>query len=303
MKLINKILFLLVCFLFINSVSATSNPYGKYQDLYGEKTIRCTWYAWQQAYDNLNIALPGWGNAQTWYNSAISSGYSVGKEPKENSIAVYSSSDGYGHVAFVVSVDNNQGTMIVNEAGIVDVGNEGVLTNVTKYTTSGNLIGFIYINEGKKQNSNYNNENDNKETLKSSNNYLKELKIENIEFEFDKDKFEYNIVVKSNIQIISIVAQAEDKKAIVNGTGEKAIKDGNNKFVIEVIAENGTKNEYIINIFKEVKKDIADNNGDFNINKKDNTLKRILIIGISIIILTNITYFLIKIIKKRKKEN
>ena len=303
MKLINKILFLLVCFLFINSVSATSNPYGKYQDLYGEKTIRCTWYAWQQAYDNLNIALPGWGNAQTWYNSAISSGYSVGKEPKENSIAVYSSSNGYGHVAFVVSVDNNQGTMKVNEAGIVGVGNEGVLTNVTKYTTSGNLIGFIYINEGKKQNSNYNNENDNKETLKSSNNYLKELKIENIEFEFDKDKFVYNILVKSNIQIISIVAQTEDKKAIVNGTGEKAIKDGNNKFVIEVIAENGTKNEYIINIFKEVKKDIVDNNGDFNINKKDNTLKRILIIGISIIILTNITYFLIKIIKKRKKEN
>ena len=75
------------------------------------------------------------------------------------------------------------------------------------------------------------------------------------------------------------------------------------KFVIEVIAENGTKNEYIINVFKEVKRDIADNNGDFNINKKDNTLKRILIIGISIIILTNITYFLIKIIKKRKKEN
>ena len=292
MKLINKILFLLVCFLFINSVSATSNPYGKYQDLYEEKTIRCTWYAWQQAYDNLNIALPGWGNAQTWYNSAISSGYSVGKEPKENSIAVYSSSDGYGHVAFVVSVDNNQGTMKVNEAGIVGVGNEGVLTNVTKYTTSGNLIGFIYINEGKKQNSNYNNENDNKETLKSSNNYLKELKIENIEFEFDKDKFEYNIVVKSNIQIISIVAQAEDKKAIVNGTGEKAIKDGNNKFVIEVTAENKEERSYVLNVYKEKNDKYLknDNTLEKDENKNKINVKWIIIVGILIIILFNVTF-------------
>ena len=95
-----------ICFLsFTLSVNAATNPYGKYQDLYGVKTVRCTWYAWEQAYTNAGVALPGWGNAQTWYNSAAMAGYSVGKEAKANSIAVWSSSDGYGHVAYVVSVD------------------------------------------------------------------------------------------------------------------------------------------------------------------------------------------------------
>ena len=49
MKFLNKnfLLIVIICFFgFIGSVDATSNPYGKYQDLYGVKTVRCNWYAW-----------------------------------------------------------------------------------------------------------------------------------------------------------------------------------------------------------------------------------------------------------------
>ena len=93
-----NLLFIVCIILFVPNVYAASNPYGKYQELYNIKTVRCTWYAWQQAYENTGVALPGWGNAQTWYNSAKQAGYSVGREAKANSIAVWSSSDGYGHV-------------------------------------------------------------------------------------------------------------------------------------------------------------------------------------------------------------
>ena len=82
-----KILFFLIIFFsFITLSHASANPYGKYQDLYGVKTVRCTWYAWQEAYNNAGVALPGWGNAQTWYNLAAQAGFSVGQVAKANSL-------------------------------------------------------------------------------------------------------------------------------------------------------------------------------------------------------------------------
>lgn len=307
MKFISKIILLLFSFLFVNNVYAISNPYGKYQDLYGEKTIRCTWYAWQQVYDNLNIALPGWGNAQTWYNSAISSGYSVGKEPKANSIVVYSSSDGYGHVAYVVSVDNEQKTMKVNEAGIVGVGNDGILTNTTKYTSSGNLIGFIYLNEGineSNKNENYISEGNNSIVNKSSNNNLKYLVIEGVELDFDKNILKYDLLVNYDVQVITIKATAENEKAKIYGTGQKALQIGDNTFNIKVMAENGDEKEYFINIKRE------DSNMEFSeeVNKLENvkeskkiSLRVIFVIGILIVILVNIVLILFK--KFNKKNN
>ena len=199
---------LLFSLLFLPSVEAVSNPYGKYQDLYGEKTVRCTWYAWQQAYDNLGVVLPRWGNAQTWYNSAISDGFKVGKEARANSIVVWSSNDSYGHVAFVVSVDQENNSMIVNEGGIPSVGNEGILTNVKKSTTSSNLIGFIYLDEvpNKQNNPNSNNtiSNANASKNKSSNNNLDTLDIDIDNFQFQKDVLEYNFEVSFAKKIIII---------------------------------------------------------------------------------------------------
>ena len=147
-----KILFFLILFFgFIPLSNAAANPYGKYQDLYGVKTVRCTWYAWQEAYNNAGVALPGWGNAQTWYNLAAQAGFSVGQVAKANSIAVWSSSDAYGHVAYVVSVDSDGVYMTVNEGGMPDaVDSEGIIIGSRKSTSAANLIGFIYLSDDEK---------------------------------------------------------------------------------------------------------------------------------------------------------
>ncbi len=295
---------LLFSLLFLPSVEAVSNPYGKYQDLYGEKTVRCTWYAWQQAYDNLGVVLPRWGNAQTWYNSAISDGFKVGKEARANSIVVWSSNDSYGHVAFVVSVDQENNSMIVNEGGIPSVGNEGILTNVKKSTTSSNLIGFIYLDEvpNKQNNPNSNNtiSNANASKNKSSNNNLDTLDIDIDNFQFQKDVLEYNFEVSFAKKIIIIKAEAEDEKALVEGTGQKALKLGENNYSIIVTAENGAKKEYKINVnrLEPVASDKKVEKENYNVNKKDN-LKIVIVSILSIISI--IIVFLI--LRKKYKKN
>lgn len=263
MKKIN-LLFIILMLLFIPNVYAATNPYGKYQELYNIKTVRCTWYAWQQAYEIAGVALPGWDNAQTWYNSAKQAGYSVGRKAKPNSIAVWSSIDGYGHVGYVVSVEGDY--MTTNEGGMVTEENEGIINGIQRSVTSDNLIGFIYLDDAPKNPTSSNNANSNNtssgtqpnvdevvdvEDEKSSNNYLSELTIDIENFNFDKNTTEYTLVVDNNTQIITIDAKAEDEKAKVTGTGQKALKVGENKYTITVIAEDETKREYNIVITRE----------------------------------------------------
>lgn len=255
MKKILKLVVLLVVltFGFTSPVRAASNPYGKFQSLYGITTVRCTWYAWQQAYEHTGVALPSWGNAQTWYNSAINDGYKVGSEAKPNSIVVYSSSDGYGHVGFVVLVEGN--IMIVNEAGIVTEENEGIVNGSKKYTTAGNLIGFIYLEEARTNNktsSNNTNEldaNNNTTTeKKSSNNNLAKLSMDGLDFTFNPEITEYQVEVDYDTPIIKISATPEEDTATIFGTGEKALKVGENNYTITVTAEDGSQKEYSIKI-------------------------------------------------------
>lgn len=262
MKKFNLLLFFVLILLFIPNVYAATNPYGKYQELYNVKTVRCTWYAWQQAYENAGVALPGWDNAQTWYNSAKQAGYSVGREARANSIAVWSSIDGYGHVGYVVSVDGEY--MTTNEGGMVTEENEGIIKGIQRSVTAENLIGFIYLDDAPKTPASSNNASSNNtntqtnvdnvvssEAEKSSNNYLSDLTVDVENFIFDKNTVEYTLVVDNDIQIITINAIAEDENAQVTGTGQKALKIGENKYVITVIAEDGTERKYSLIVTRE----------------------------------------------------
>ena len=235
MKFFKKnFLLILICFLsFTLSVNAATNPYGKYQDLYGVKTVRCTWYAWEQAYTNAGVALPGWGNAQTWYNSAAMAGYSVGKEARANSIAVWSSSDSYGHVAYVVSVDESGEYMTVNEGGIPTEENEGIVIGARYSTSSSKLIGFIYLSDAPKSSGGSTSSSNNSESKnKSSNNNLSNLEIDIADFKFNPEVTEYNLEVPYSTKIISIKAISESDRAVVTGAGEKALKVGENNYRI-----------------------------------------------------------------------
>lgn len=292
----NFLFILLILFSFISNAQAAVNPYGKYQDLYGVKTVRCTWYAWEEAYKNAGVALPGWGNAQEWYNSAAMSGYSVGKAARANSIAVWSSSDAYGHVAYVVSVDEENKTMIVNEGGIPALENEGIIINAEKSIEASNLIGFIYLDEAPKYVGNTSVSSNNTATSKSNNNNLSNLEINIDYFEFNPEIKEYNLEVNYETKIIAIKAIAEDSAAIVTGTGEKALKLGENSYKILVTAEDGSKNEYIINIIRNAKAVVEEKETEEKIKTNNKTHNNILIIsGLIIIVLIVIgTILLIK---------
>ena len=309
MKFLNKnfLLIVIICFFgFIGSVDATSNPYGKYQDLYGVKTVRCTWYAWQQAYDNAGVALPGWGNAQEWYNSAAMAGYSVGKEARANSIAVWSSSDSYGHVAYVVSVDAGGEYMTVNEGGIPTLENEGIVIGSKLSTSASNLIGFIYLNDAPKSpgdstSSSSSSESNNSSKKESSNSNLSELKIDVEGFYFDPEIMEYNLEVNYDTKIITIRAMAEDTLAIVTGAGEKALRVGENNYSILITAEDGTTKEYKINVIRNAKAteeatEMAKDNE--NENKSNNKI----LIMIIVVVIVIFTLGIILLMKYRKKK-
>ncbi|MFR7991673.1 MAG: CHAP domain-containing protein [Lachnospiraceae bacterium] len=161
MKKIKKLISMLICMVLVLSstmiVHSASNPYPTTQNVDGDAyyEIPCTWFAWQQAYDNLGIALPAWGNAVNWFSNAQAAGYSTGSIPKANSIAVWSGNT-YGHVAYVTAVSGGN-TFTVNEGGRTDLdhtSSHGVaygyqLTNAVgqsrPYDPGKTLLGFIYL--------------------------------------------------------------------------------------------------------------------------------------------------------------
>lgn len=101
----------------------------------------------------MGIALPAWGNAVNWWQSAMNAGYAVGSEPRAGAIAVWSG-DTFGHVAYVVSGSGN--TFVVNEGGRTDrdhTSSHGVvygyeITNAVggarPWDSGKKLLGFIY---------------------------------------------------------------------------------------------------------------------------------------------------------------
>lgn len=88
---------------------------------------------------------------------------------------------------------------------------------------------------------------------KSSNNYLKAVKLSNATINFDKNVYEYNINVLYNVLEMEIIAVPEDIKAKVEKQGNKALVIGENIFTVNVIAENGSVLTYkfIINRLEE----------------------------------------------------
>lgn len=135
------------------------NPYPTYNDYEGGQ-IACTWYVWEQAYNRLGIKLPGvlhvwnWGNAKSWYSQAEADpNYSVGHDPRPNSIAVYGDGgnpEDPGHVEFVTNVGNS--TITVNTGGYLGDANwpnpPGVREGwVKSFDSLYNLIGYIYLEQ------------------------------------------------------------------------------------------------------------------------------------------------------------
>lgn len=130
--------------------------------------------------------------------------------------------------------ENNKGTQIVKP---------GTTSNPNNSPHNNNQVG---------QNNNGNNSSNQQNGVKSSNNYLKSLTVNvgTLKPEFYRETYEYTIdnIIESEIEV---TAEAEDEKAVVNGTGTIALNEGKNVINIEVNAENDQVRTYTINVNKK----------------------------------------------------
>lgn len=108
---------------------------------------------------------------------------------------------------------------------------------------------------------------------KNSNNNLSSLFVTNTNIVFDKNTTVYNLTTTANSTYIS--ASRETTTATITGdTGKHDLKVGKNQFIIRVIAENGSKKTYTINITREESKSnnnylksLTLSNGNINFKK------------------------------------
>lgn len=145
--------------------------------------------------------------------------------------------------------------------------------NATYWSVPGDLIGYIYLDNVPKTSRSSENSNQNTTQVKKTNNAnLSNIKIDNIDFEFNKETLEYNLEVENNIENIKIEATLEDNKAKLEGIKEQKLVVGENIINLKVIAEDGTEKTYIIKIKRKDNNAYLTNleisNIDFKFDKK-----------------------------------
>lgn len=89
---------------------------------------------------------------------------------------------------------------------------------------------------------------------------LKTLNVSDTDIKFEKNKTEYSATVGRNIEIVTIVAQANNPRAQVVGTGNKKLVFGENTFTVEVTGADSARKVYTIKINrieKEIKENVA----------------------------------------------
>lgn len=261
------------------NVGAASNPYKKTT----QWGTNCTWYAWNQAKNRAGVTLPGWGNANTWYDYAKKAGYQVGQTPKAKSIVVWEW-DKYGHVGYVERVSGDKIYVWDSDKGCIDTSdpeyakciengvseetdrecfNKYAKTVACEYSASywsqpGDLIGYIYLDSAQKttttkkkttSTSTKATSTTNISTKVISNNAnLSNITISAGNLEFNKDKLTYDIEVDADITKITIDATKEDENATIDGLGEQELIEGLNVIDIVVKALDGTQKTYTLNV-------------------------------------------------------
>ena len=108
---------------------------------------------------------------------------------------------------------------------------------------------------------------DKKSIGKSTNNFLKSLSVKGytITPEFNKQVINYKINKEINENKVEILAEPDDSKAKVTGTGIIDLQPGENEIKIDCEAENGQMKSYFITI-----KTPAGDNANANENENEN---------------------------------
>ena len=103
----------------------------------------------------------------------------------------------------------------------------------------------------------------------------------NLEIPFDKETFEYNVEVDNDIVDLDVNPTVEREGIIIETTGEKNLKDGENVVSITLTAQNdeNIQTSYVIKVNRKSGMEVS-----ANVGQKDETWK-IVVIGISLLIL------------------
>ena len=181
----------------------------------------------------------------------------------------YYEGDGY------LTVDNSKNLYAINFRPKENIPKTGTTTvkfevvsakdlngNDVSIATVSHTINLQHPDDKPKQDNNTSNGTNNnskstKETKKSNNAFLKTIDIgnNNLNTNFDKNLFEYSVVVPFEVDELNINFETENNKATTDVNGNKDLVVGENIVTILVKAEDGTKKEYKILVTKEAAKD------------------------------------------------
>lgn len=122
----------------------------------------------------------------------------------------------------------------------------------------------------------------------SSNAKLKTLIINDYDIDFNSNKFDYTVIIDSDVTELDLTMEAENKNAKISDvSGNSNLKDGS-KVVISVTAEDGvTVNKYNINV---------------RIKKKSNLIKILFIIVLVLSVLAGAYYLYKKIVLSKSGD-
>ena len=202
-----------------------------------------------------NLSSP----STTWKGSIVGLGnasYNGG------SLSIWSDGPNFSQTVSFVAGDPGTATFYVGDIDVSDEDTDEYYGSDTCYV---NIVEATRPNSGGSSYYSYNSDNNEVDPDLSSNSYLKTLSIDGVKInpEFDKDKMEYTAIVSGDTEKINITGELEDDKALVEGLGEKELKEGINTFEIKVTAENTEVRTYVLTV---TRKEI--NPIEITINKK-----------------------------------
>ena len=154
-----------------------------------------------------------------------------------------------------------------DKAKIEGIGNVSLTGNVT------NVVVKVIAEDGTVKSYNIKIERESS-TVKSSDATLKTLDVSGYTLipGFKSNVNTYSIKVKNNITGLNVKAIANSDKASVSISGNKNWKEGNNTITIKVTAEDGSVNNYIVNVERESSESKKDDS-----KSSDNYLKELTI--------------------------
>ncbi len=145
------------------------------------------------------------------------------------------------------------------------------------------------------------------EYSKSTNNYLKSIKINNDHINFNKNQNNYEITINPNINKLNLEIELEDSKATYNIIGADNLLENDYKVLIEVTSESGDKNTYTINVKINEYDEVVDSGDKIEANEKENfkiDKKYIImgIIGLSVIVVIIVVVAIISYHNNKKMD-